>query len=367
MIRNRKRIVVAMSGGVDSSLAAYVLLQEGYEVIGVTMRVWGSQDHEPAGLHASGCCGVAGVEDARRVAQRLGIPFYVVNLERDFDEQVVDYFCEEYLRGRTPNPCIVCNEKLKFGRLWEKAQSLEAQWIAAGHYARVEYDEARRRYLLRKGVDTKKDQSYVLFSLSQDQLSHIRFPLGKLHKDRVREIARRLGLKVSDKADSQEICFVLGRNYRPFLQKRLGERIESGPIVDRQGRVLGTHKGISSFTIGQRRGLGIPAGHPLYVLDIDRVSNRVIVGSEKETFQARCAASQVNWISVKSLTVPQKVLAKIRYNHPGAEAVVDPVAMDRVVVRFQTPQKSITPGQAVVFYREDQVLGGGWIEREGSG
>lgn len=367
MIRNQKRIVVAMSGGVDSSLTAYLLLQEGYEVIGITMRIWSSQESGRTERYPYGCCGVVDVEDARRVAQRLDIPFYVINLEKDFNEQVVDYFCREYLQGRTPNPCIVCNEKLKFGRLWEKAQSLEAQIIATGHYTRVEYDENKQRYLLRKGVDAKKDQSYVLFSLSQDQLSRIRFPLGNLHKDRVRKIARDLGMKVSDKIESQEICFVRERDYRCFLQRRLGKRIESGLIVDRQGRVLGTHIGISTFTIGQRRGLGVSAGYPLYVIDIDPTSNRVIVGSEKETFLDRCVASRVNWIAVKSLTEPQRVEAKIRYNHPGAEAIVDPIAEDRVVVRFNSPQKAVTPGQAVVFYHGDLVLGGGWIEKEGIG
>jgi len=367
MIRNRKRIVVAMSGGVDSSLTAYLLLQEGHEVIGVTMRIWASQESEETERSPFGCCGVADVEDARRVAQRLGIPFYVINLERDFNRQVVDYFCREYLRGRTPNPCIVCNEKLKFGRLWEKAQSLAAQGIATGHYSRIEYDEKRQRYLLRKGMDPKKDQSYALFSLSQDQFSRVRFPLGNLHKDRVRETARNLGLKVSNKAESQEICFVRGRDYRPFLEGRLGKREESGLVVDGQGRVLGTHNGISAFTIGQRRGLGVSVGYPLYVVDIDRASNRVIVGSEKETFLDRCVASRVNWIAVESLTKPQRVEAKIRYNHPGAEAVVDPIGEDRVVVRFKTPQKAVTPGQAVVFYQGDLVLGGGWIERERGG
>jgi tRNA-specific 2-thiouridylase len=364
MARKQQRVVVAMSGGVDSSLAAYRLVQEGYEVIGVTMQIWANQDPGHAERHPYGRCGVALMEDARRVAQRLGIPFFAINLEREFDQQVVDYFCSEYLRGRTPNPCIVCNEKLKLGRLWEKARSLDAQWIATGHYARVEYDENRGRYLLRRGVDTGKDQSYVLFSLSQDQLSRVRFPLGTLHKDRVRETARTLGLGVSDKADSQEICFVWGRDYRPFLQRWLGKSFESGPIVDREGRVLGSHPGISAFTVGQRRGLGISVGHPLYVLDIDRISNRVVVGPEKETFQDRCGASGVNWIAVESLTEPQTVEAKIRYNHPGAEAILDPVAADRVMVRFKTPQKALTPGQGVVFYQGDIVLGGGWIDKE---
>jgi len=364
MMSRRERIVVAMSGGVDSSLSACLLLQEGYEVIGVTMRIWAADGSEQTEGNPYGCCGVADVEDARRVARKLGIPFYVVNLEEDFNQHVVDYFCREYLHGRTPNPCIVCNEKVKFGRLWEKAQNLEAQALATGHYARIEYDEKRKRCLLKKGVDQKKDQSYVLFSLSQDQLARVRFPMGNLDKNRVRETARQLGMKVHDKPDSQEICFVPGRDYRQFLERRLGKRMKSGLIVDRQGRVLGAHNGISAFTIGQRRGLGVSAGYPLYVIDIDQDSNRVVVGSQEEAFLDRCVASRLNWIAVQSLTETQAVEAKIRYNHPGAEAMVDPIAADRVRVRFKTPQKAITPGQAVVFYQGDMVLGGGWIERE---
>ncbi|NIS69171.1 MAG: tRNA 2-thiouridine(34) synthase MnmA, partial [Proteobacteria bacterium] len=255
MTKNRKRALVAMSGGVDSSLAAYLLLQEGYDVIGVTMRIWSTQESGETERHPHGCCGIADVEDARRVAHELDIPFYVVNLEREFDQLVVQYFCREYLHGRTPNPCILCNEKLKFGELWEKARSLDAEYVATGHYARVEYDQKNRRYMLRRGVDPQKDQSYVLFSLSQDQLSHARLPLGSLHKDQVRETARRLGFRVSEKPDSQEICFVTGGDYRPLIEKRLGERKGSGLIVDKSGRVLGPHKGIASFTIGQRRGL----------------------------------------------------------------------------------------------------------------
>jgi tRNA-specific 2-thiouridylase len=279
----------------------------------------------------------------------------------------VSLFMLSISREISANPCIVCNERVKFGRLWEKARSLGAECIATGHYGRVEYDGKRDRYLLRKGVDAKKDQSYVLFSLSQAQLCYARLPLGWLRKEAVRESARRLGMRVSTKADSQEICFIKERDYRRFLHRRVGEEGESGLIVDRGGRVLGTHNGISSFTIGQRRGLGISTGYPLYVIEIDRPSNRVVVGEENEAFKDRCVASKVNWIAVESLTERKNVEAKIRYSHPGAEAIIDPVAEDRVMVRFKTPQKAIAPGQAVVFYQGDVVLGGGWIEREANG
>jgi tRNA-specific 2-thiouridylase len=357
-----ERIVVAMSGGVDSSMAAYLLLKEGYEVIGVTMRVWpndGSREEGP------GCCGLADVEDAKRVAHKLGIPFYVINLEKEFDRAVVDYFCEEYSNGRTPNPCIVCNEKMKFGRLLERARGLEAEIVATGHYVQGVYDRKRKRYLLKRGHDRQKDQSYVLFSLTQEQLSRARFPVGALFKDQVRGMARDLGVRVHDKADSQEICFVREGDYRQFLHRRKGANTEAGPIVDRTGRVLGTHDGITGFTIGQRRGLGVSSGYPLYVIEIDRTANRVVVGPETEAYADRCVASHVNWVAVDSLEGPQSVEAKIRYNHPGAKAYVYPLGADRVSVRFEKPQKALTPGQAVVFYQDDLVLGGGWIERRG--
>jgi len=363
-MEDQNRAVVAMSGGVDSTVAAYLMLRQGYEVIGLTMCIRDMDDLEGHEQDRPRCCGLRDVEDARRAAQSLGIPFYVVNLKKEFNDLVVEYFCKEYLDGKTPNPCIVCNEKLKFGRLWEKARALEAGAIVTGHYARVDYDEERGRYLLKKGVDPKKDQSYVLFSLSQYQLSRVRLPLGRHHKDWVRQTAREAGMRISEKADSQEICFVRRGDYRNFLQRRLGRSGESGSIVDTEGRVLGTHNGIYGFTIGQRRGLGVSTGRPLYVVHIDKTSNTVTVGGETETFQDRCVASRVNWIALESLTRSETVEARIRYNHPGAEATIEPLEDDRVLVRFRRPQKAVTPGQAVVFYQGDVVLGGGWIEGE---
>ncbi len=353
-------VFVALSGGVDSAVSAYLLLQQGYEVVGISMSIGsgGPEGHPPDDRH------MMDVGAARRVAERLGIPLHVVDVKKAFNRDVVDYFCREYMEGRTPNPCIKCNEKVKLGTMWKSAERLGAQVLATGHYARVAYDSERRRYGLRKGVDRRKDQSYVLFSLSQDQLSRLRFPLGDVDKGQVREMARTLGITISGTAESQEICFIRGRDYRSYLLHRLGRHFGAGEIVDRQGRVLGSHDGIYGFTVGQRRGLGVSVGHPLYVIDIDRVANRVIVGSERETFKDRCVAFGVNWVAVESLTKPQDVEARIRYNHPGAEATVDPIAVDRVRVRFKHPQKAVTPGQAVVFYQGDVLLGGGWIEKE---
>jgi len=332
--------------------------------VGITMSIASGREREGSEGDSSYGRRIMNVEAARRVADRLGIPLHVVDVEKEFSHEVVDYFCQEYAEGRTPNPCVKCNEKVKLGTLWQSAQRLGAQTLATGHYARVEYDEERHRYVITKGVDEAKDQSYVLFSLSQDQLSRMRLPLGDLSKGQVRDMARIRGFMISVTQESQEICFIRGRDYRSFLQQRLGKPFGTGLIVDQGGRVLGTHEGISAFTIGQRRGLGVSVGYPLYVIGIDRASNRVIVGPERETLKDHCVASRVNWIAVESLTASQDVEAKIRYNHPGAEATVDPIAADRVRVRFKHPQKAVTPGQAVVFYQRDVLVGGGWIEKE---
>ena len=349
-----------MSGGVDSSATAWFLKEKGYEVIGATMCI-GMMDRTQCG--PARCCGLADIEDARRVALQLEIPFYVIHLREEFEEKVIQYFCEEYVKGKTPNPCILCNEKIKFGFFLKKALELEADFIATGHYARLDFDERIGRYLLKKGVDRKKDQSYVLFSLTQNQFRHTLFPLGELRKEEVRKKALQLGLRVHDKPESQEVCFIQETSYHSFLSERLKESIEPGPILDKDGNILGRHKGIPFYTIGQRRGLRLAKGKPLYVIGIDREKNAIIVGGEEEVYGDTFVVNSVNWIvSEKMIPSPDHAQVKIRYNHPGSEASLSPEGGGELEVKFKTPQKAITPGQAAVFYDGETVLGGGWIK-----
>jgi tRNA-specific 2-thiouridylase len=356
----KQRVVVAMSGGVDSSTTAWFLKEKGYEVIGATMCI-GMMDKTQGG--PARCCSLGDIEDARRVALQLEIPFYVFHLKEEFEKEVIQYFCEEYVKGRTPNPCILCNERMKFGSFLKMALELEADFIATGHYARLDFDERIGRTLLKKGVDRRKDQSYVLFSLTQEQLRHTLFPLGEHRKEEVRKKALQLGLRVHDKPESQEVCFIQESSYHSFLSERLKESIEPGPIVDREGNVLGKHKGIPFYTIGQRRGLRLAKGKPLYVIGIDREKNGIVVGGEEEVYGDTFIVDSVNWI------VPQKMISsshntqvKIRYNHPGSEASISPKGEGELEVKFKSPQKAITPGQAAVFYDGETVLGGGWIK-----
>jgi tRNA-specific 2-thiouridylase len=355
----KKRVVVAMSGGVDSSTTAWLLKEEGYEVIGATMCI-GMMDKARGG--PARCCGLTDIEDARRVALQLEIPFYVFHLREEFEKEVIQYFCEEYARGRTPNPCILCNEKVKFGSFLKKALELQADFIATGHYAKLDFDRGAGHYFLRRGVDQKKDQSYVLFSLTQDQLRHTLFPLGNYRKNEVRKRALQLGLRVHDKPESQEICFIQEPSYHSFLSERLEKAFGSGPIVDQDGKVLGKHKGIPFYTIGQRRGLRLAKGKPLYVIRIDREKNLVVVGGEDEVYGNSFIVDSLNWIVPREMIPFHQTQVKIRYNHPGSEASISPRGEDELEVTFKSPQKAITPGQAAVFYDGETVLGGGWIK-----
>ncbi len=365
-----KPVAVAMSGGVDSSTVAAMLAREGRSVIGLTMQLW-NQRRLPglAPVSATGrCCSLDDVYDARRAAEQIGIPYYVVNFEREFESRVVKPFVDEYLAGRTPIPCTLCNNYIKFDRFIEMADSVGASQIATGHYARVRFDEKSVRWQLLRGVDASKDQTYFLFGLSQAQLARTLFPLGGLTKPEVRELARSLGLAVAVKEESQEICFVPNGDYAAFLEAYLAEtggpapRVH-GDIVASDGRKLGEHEGVHHFTVGQRRGLGIAAREPLYVIATDPGAQRVVVGGNGDLLRPGLFAASVNWVSIAGLDKPIRAQVKIRNKHVAADAELrtagDPA---RVEVAFDEPQRAVTPGQAAVFYDGDVVLGGGWIE-----
>ena len=354
----KPRVVIGMSGGVDSSVAAYLLKEQGYDVVGMTMKVW-LQDCMTQAEDA--CCGPSAITDARAVAHTIGIPHYVIDESVDFEKTVIDYFAAEYRAGRTPNPCVICNEKLKFGTLWEKAHALGAEFIATGHYAIIE--QGGDHAVLRKGRDARKDQSYFLFSLRQEQLQRSLMPLGGMSKPEIREIARRIGLKVAEKADSQEICFVPGNDYKAFLRGRLGEGdFHRGGIYDKTGRRLADHDGIELFTIGQRKGLPGGSPTPLYVIDIDPAANRVIVGGAEDLLTGEFTIGRCNWLDGEPAG-PFEANVKIRSAHPGVDATVTPLEGGSAHVRLHLPQRAVTPGQAAVCYAGDRVLGGGWIAR----
>ncbi len=357
-----------MSGGVDSSTVAALLARQGRSVIGLTMQLWNQRrlpELVPEGGATGRCCSLDDVYDARRVAEQIGIPYYVVNFEEQFEERVVAPFVEEYLAGRTPIPCTLCNNYIKFDRFLEMADAVGAHHIATGHYARVRQRDGR--YQLLRAVDPSKDQTYFLFGLTQQQLARTLFPLGEMTKTEVRALARSFDLAVAAKSDSQEICFVPNGDYAGFLSAWLrerGERVPSaaGPIVNSAGRTLGAHAGVHHFTVGQRRGLGIAAGEPLYVIRTDPESQQVVVGGQHELLRSQLAATEVNWISIASPSQPVRAQVKIRNKHAAAAAWIEASAEGRVEVNFDEPQRAITPGQAAVFYQEDLVLGGGWIE-----
>ena len=360
MIEAGKRVVVAMSGGVDSSVVAGLLKEKGCEVIGMTMQIWDYSSFTDQHGDSSGtCCSLDDVYDARRVAEELNIPFYVVNFEKQFEAAVIDRFCEDYFSGLTPNPCILCNQILKFEILLHRSLELEADYLVTGHYAQVLFEQGQ--FLLKKGFDRTKDQSYFLFTLTSKQMQHVRFPLGGMTKAEVRNHASRLGLKVAEKPESQDICFVPDGNYIRFLEEQRGPGKMDGDIVHVNGEILGRHRGTYRYTVGQRRGLGLSWPDPLYVVEIDARKRRVIVGERPFLSSTTCYLFDVNW-HIEIPKAPFKAACKIRYRHKEAPALITPLASGGTKVVFDTPQFGITPGQAAVFYDQDRVLGGGWIE-----
>lgn len=352
-----------MSGGVDSSVAATLLQERGYEVIGITMNLFSLPKELCRSEELRSCCGRKAVEDALRVAVHLGIPHYVVDFRKEFEETVIADFIREYGRGRTPNPCVRCNEQIKFKVLLERARRLGAGRLATGHHARVKRDVDSGRFLLKKGKDRAKDQSYFLYRLSQAQLSRVLMPVGDFTKAEVRERARRWNLPVAERVESQETCFAPLGNYPDFLAGRLPEAFRPGPIEDMAGHVLGRHKGIGYYTIGQRRGLGIAASRPLYVVAIAARRNTIVVGTEEELNKSGLEASSLRLVAVKKIGGPLTIKARIRYKHRETKALMRPLSRGRVRVEFERRQRAITPGQSVVFYRRDVVLGGGIIDR----
>lgn len=350
-----------MSGGVDSSVAAGLLKEQGYEVIGITMNLFPLPEEFCLDRDLKSCCGWGAVEDANRVASKLGVPHYVLNLKDSFEDQVVSNFLEEYSRGRTPNPCIRCNQFIKFDVLMKRARKIGASFIATGHHAQIVQDPRSGRFFLKKGMDKEKDQSYFLYTLTQDQLSHTLFPVGLFTKSKIRKKALEWGLPVAGKPESQEICFIPDNNYVDFLKKRIPEAFRPGRIVNTKGKVLGHHSGIIHFTVGQRRGLGIAAPHPLYVLEINTAKDEIMVGPNDLLYKKDLLADQINWMSGDKQISPIPAKARIRYKHKEAAALLVPLDSEKIRVEFEKPQRAITPGQAVVFYEGDVVLGGGTI------
>ena len=354
-------MVVGMSGGVDSSVAAWLLKEQGYEVIGVTMQIWQDEADEVQEENG-GCCGLSAVEDARRVAGQLGIPYYVMNFKREFKEHVIDYFVGEYLRGRTPNPCIACNRYVKWESLLRRSLAIGADYIATGHYARVER-LAGGRYAVRASATAAKDQTYALYNLTQDQLAHTLMPVGDYTKEEIRRMAEQLGLNVAHKKDSQEICFIPDHDYARFIQENAESVPPEGNFVDQDGRVLGRHRGITHYTVGQRKGLNLSMGRPVFVTAIRPETNEVVIGEGRDVFSSRLVCGNVNWMAMDGLCGGEaRVTAKIRYSHKGAPCLIRELGDGRVECVFDEPQRAVTPGQAVVFYNGEYVAGGGIIQ-----
>ena len=361
--RTKGVVAAAMSGGVDSSVAAALLKDDGFEVIGVTMNLFSLPKDACVSEDLRSCCGWKAREDANRVAAALGIPHYIVDFRGEFERAVIRDFCGEYGRGRTPNPCIRCNQSIKFDLLFERARRLGADYIATGHYARIGFDPVTGRRLLKKGIDPGKDQSYFLYSLSQEALFRTLFPVGGRTKEEIRRLAARRGLSVARKPESQEICFIPDNDYPAFLKNRIPGAFRPGPIVDLDGAKIGDHDGIAYFTVGQRKGMGIAASRPLYVVAIETERNTVVAGGNEDLYKRRLEAIHVNWISLETLDEPMTVRARIRHKHAEAPAKIIPRGRDRILVEFEKAQRAVTPGQAVVFYDGDIVVGGGVIDR----
>ena len=355
-----KKVVVGMSGGVDSSVAALLLKRQGYDVVGVTMQIW--QEESPAVTAAQGgCCGFDAAEDARRVADVLDIPHYVMNFRKEFREKVMDYFVSEYLAGRTPNPCIACNRYVKWESLLRRSMEIGADYIATGHYAGI-IRLKNGRYAVRNAVTTKKDQTYALYSLTQEQLAHTLMPVGDYTKEEIRQIAEEAGLPVAHKPDSQEICFIPDNDYAAFIDREAKERVpKPGNFVTTDGQVLGRHLGITHYTVGQRKGLNLAMGRPVFVKEIRPDTNQVVIGEADEVFGGSLVCGHINYMGMEDLKEPREALAKIRYGHTGEQCVMERLGEDRIKCVFQKPVRAITPGQAVVFYEDGYVLGGGTI------
>lgn len=348
-----------MSGGVDSSVAAYLLKEAGYDVVGVTMQIWQKESDDTVSENG-GCCGQSAVDDAARVAQMLGIPHYVMNFRSDFEEKVIQYFMKEYLDGRTPNPCIACNRYVKWESLLQRSLQIGADYIATGHYARIA-QLPNGRYAIARSATAAKDQTYALYNLTQEQLAHTLMPVGDYEKSRIREIAAQIGLNVAHKPDSMEICFVPDQDYAGFIQENSGREIPEGNFVTTDGTVVGRHKGITHYTIGQRKGLNLSMGHPVFVTEIRPETNEVVIGENEDIFTDRLVCTDLNFMSVPDIRDSFSCIAKIRYNHPGEQAVVRRISEEKAEVIFAHPVRAVTPGQAVVFYDGDYVAGGGTI------
>ncbi|XBX08593.1 tRNA 2-thiouridine(34) synthase MnmA [Enterocloster clostridioformis] len=357
-----RKVVVGMSGGVDSSVAAWLLKEQGYDVIGVTMQIWRDEDAEVQEAEG-GCCGLSAVDDARRVAMDLGIPYYVMNFKEEFRKNVMDYFAGEYVEGRTPNPCIACNRHVKWESLLRRSMAIGADYIATGHYAQIDRLPGGR-YSLKTSVTAAKDQTYALYNLTQEQLSHTLMPVGSYHKEEIRDMAERLGLPVAHKPDSQEICFIPDHDYASFIEEYTGRELPPGNFVDLDGNVLGRHRGITHYTVGQRKGLNLSMGRPVFVVEIRPETNEVVIGDNQDVFTNVLRCDKLNWMAVDGLHgKSMDVLAKIRYSHKGSPCTIREIGNDMVECRFHEPVRAVTPGQAVVFYDGDYVAGGGTIIR----